>query len=139
MRISSKYLALISLLFLLFSCCWQKKNNKNRVEMETPTITEIQNNNWKKDSVGCLRLRTLELADSLIVANNLLGKSTNEFIDIFGKPNEIIEQNHRVLFNYYMMSVCRDDELVEGADKCWVQFDFINDKLVEIPNVYLIE
>lgn len=83
-------------------------NEENNDGMVVPVVVEVQDNNWKKDSVGCLHLRTLELADSLIIANNLLGKPSNEFIIVFGKPNRIVEDNTKKFFVYYIKTFCRN-------------------------------
>jgi hypothetical protein len=99
----------------------------------------VQDNDWKKDSVGCLHLRTLELADSLIIVNNLLSKSTDEFIKVFGISNKKKEYDNKVVLVYYMDSVCKDGLLIKNADKCWVEFIFKNNKLTEIPTGYFIE
>jgi hypothetical protein len=98
-----------------------------------------QDNDWKKDSVGCWHLRTLELADSLVSVNNLLAKSTDEFINVFGIPNKKKEYNNKIVFIYYLYSVCKEEKLVENADKCWVEFIFKDNKLTKIPTDYFIE
>jgi len=136
-----KYLTLIPLLSILSSCfCQNKKNNdENNDEMKIPIIIKMQDNNWKKDSLGCLCLRTLELADSLIVANKLLEKSISEFIDVFGEPNEVIERNTKKSLIYYMDTFCKDGKLIEDIDKSWVIFDFENNILIEIPTDRYIE
>ena len=132
-----KYLTLISLLFLLTSCFrGQKNNDENNKEVEIPVIIRVQDN----DSINCLHLRTLELAlADLITTNNLLGKSTNEFIKVFGKPNRITEDNAEKHLIYYAKSFCEADKFTKGADRAWAQFDFKNDTLTIIHPIFCFE
>jgi len=113
-------------------------NDENKGEIGMYTIVKMQNNKWTTDSIGCY-FRTLELADSLIITNDLLGKSSNEFIKIFGEPNKIVKRDTKKFLIYYMNTFCRNGKLIDGADKSWVEFDFENDKLMIIPRDYAIE
>ena len=112
---------------------------KNGEEI-TDSNKRYYNNDWQKDGCGCLHLRTLKLADFLIVTNNLLGKSTKEFMKIFGPPNRREnEYEQQQTFIYYLNSVCKEGIKIEGADECWVEFIFKNDELMEIPITCHIE
>lgn len=137
----NKLLFLLIFSFLLY-CCQNKKSNdntENKTETENIVIIDNYDNDWQKDYEGCLNLRTLQYAKILIEDNNLLGKSTNEFINVFGKPNKIEEYDNKVYLIYFMHSVCEEGKKVEGADECWVDFYFENDKLTEIPNGVCIQ
>ena len=43
---------------------------------------------WKRDSCGCLKQRTAQMADSIITNNHLVGKDTLAFIEHMGKYNK---------------------------------------------------
>ena len=105
--------------FIFYGCInTEDTNTSSRVSMKQNNY--IQNlNDWKRDSLGCLRLRSLELARTMIEKNDLLGKSTEEFINYFGKPNEITKKDQEAFFVYYIEIRCKDDTFViEEADKC---------------------
>lgn len=97
-------------------------------------------NSWKADSLGCQGNRNLGLAQKMIYNNNLLNKTTREFINHFGKPNNMRRVDKFTTLDYYIKSNCVGDSIiVEGSDKCWVQFKFVEDKLEEIPKVFACE
>jgi hypothetical protein len=75
----------------------------------------------------------------LIIVNNLLSKSTDEFIKTFGIPNNTKEYDNKMVLIYYMYSVCNEGLLIENADKCWIEFVFKDDKLTKVPIFYSIE
>lgn len=95
---------------------------------------------WRIDSCGCLGLRSLELAGSLIEENDLLNKSAEEFESVFGMPNKRKTQNNVIYLVYYLNSVCDDNNQPrKNADRCWVEFVFQDNRLIEIPQYYTIE
>jgi hypothetical protein len=71
---SNRYIqALFVALISLALSCTSKKNNII--------------NNWEKDTCGCLHLRNKELADSLIKANSLMHSAKEDFLTVFGAPD----------------------------------------------------
>ena len=103
-------------------------NNKRNSLSYILTI-DTNKQKWIQDSLGCVQLRTLELADSLIEKYDLLHKSTREFLLVFGKPNEILSTKEKLYLRYYMESECEKGLLIEDADKSWIDFVFIHDTL----------
>ena len=137
--------------FILFGCVnTESTDTSERVSMKQNShIQDV--NDWKRDSLGCLRLRSLELARDMIEQNNLLDKSTEEFINYFGKPNEINKggrlakrypfgSQSEIILIYYIETLCENDTfIIEGADKCWVWFNFRENKLKKIPEIIACE
>lgn len=119
-----------------FFCSCQEKSNKV-IDNENSKNQII--NNWKKDSLGCLGLRSLDLAKKIIEDNNLLGCSKENFEDFFGAPNDLIINEEKIALIYYIEARCKNDKLVNGADKCWIQFSFVRNKLSSVPKVSACE
>lgn len=80
------------------------------------------------------------MAESLIVEYELLNKSIVDFKKVFGEPNEMQIKNDKVYLVYYFNSMCNaDNKIIDGADRCWMDFVFENNLLIEIPKYYMIE
>lgn len=88
---------------------------------------------WIQDTLGCKHMRTLGMAVSLIKKYDLLHKSKENFLLVFGYPNEIQNTQSSLYLIYYLESVCENDTLIVDSDKSWVEFVFINDTLTAIP------
>ena len=119
-----------------FFCSCQEKPNKI---IDSKNLKSQIINNWKKDNLGCLGYRSLELAKKIIKENSLLECSKEHFEDFFGIPNDLIINEEKTVLIYYIEARCKGDELVNGADKCWVQFSFVDNKLSNIPKVSACE
>lgn len=128
------------IIFLLnfLGSCQQTEKNKS-VEINNSPVFKFQNNDWKNDVNGCLGLRTLELAEQLIKDHKLLKSPIEEFYELFGKPNEISENNDKTILIYFTENNCQNGLPVQGADKCWIQFEFDKNRLAEIPKVFACE
>jgi len=124
-------------LFLFYSCSQKKRFDFEFVENKVEDSMKF--NNWKIDSWGCLNLRSLDLAKELIENNLLINDSIQRFINIFGAPNEINEEKNLMALIYYSETQCINGEINTGADKCWVQFNFSNQLLIEVPSVFACE
>ena len=95
---------------------------------------------WKKDSCGCLKQRTAQMADSIIINNNLVGKDTLAFIEHMGKYNKKQKTQDGFVLIYYIKSICINNVIDENADKSWIMFDFNhNGKLRRTPQAIAIE
>ena len=129
--------------------CSCEKEQKNEKESEKDTLNQssivissnIKSANWIKDTFGCLKLRSLEIAQDLIIENELLNKSKEKFLLIFGEPNEKIISEGRLIFNYYINSYCDSaNKPILNSDKSWIDFYFDSTgRLKEIPQTIGIE
>lgn len=128
----------LPLIFIVNSC---NSNNFNNISLDkNDSIESVKNNEWIIDSCGCLGLRSIEMAESLIVEYELLNKSIVDFKKVFGEPNEMQIKNDKVYLVYYFNSMCNaDNKIIDGADRCWMDFVFENNLLIEIPKYYMIE
>lgn len=96
-------------------------------------------NPWKRDSCGCLHMRTYEMAWQMVEDNNLLNCSIKEFVYHFGSPNFIQTSNTRKFLSYYLDSPCTNANKLIAGSRCWITFEFKNDTLTEFPKVVSIE
>ena len=95
---------------------------------------------WKRDSCGCLKQRTAQMADSIITKNHLVGKDTLAFIEHMGQYNKKQKTQDGFALIYYIKSICINNEIDENADKSWIMFDFnLDGKLKRIPEAIAIE
>ena len=129
---------LLLMLYPFFNSC-----SVNTCQMKKDrlyNITEDNKEDWRIDSCGCLGLRSIALAKSLIEDYGLEGNSREEFEKVFGKPNVWRTEQTQIVLVYYFNSICDDDNRPrKGADKCWMEFVFENNQLKEIPKYYSIE
>ena len=128
----------IIILFLCFSC-----NNKKTEVKETKLVTShfIKNdsyqdtiekyiNEWKKDSIGCLKLRNQEKGRAIlrflrkgIVSKEVLYKN-------FGKPNKKEKtSDYECILTYNYDCLCSDKGKKRNADYCFVSFYITADTL----------
>ena len=102
--------------------------------------TNMYEDIWKRDSCGCLKMRTAQMADSIITNNNLIGKDTLAFIAHMGKYNKKENNIEGFVLVYYIKSICLDGAIDDNADKSWIRFAFNRDgKLKKIPEEIVIE
>lgn len=126
-------------LLIIYSCNY---SIDNKSIMATDRCCTIDNDSidWKIDSCGCLGIRSMALAKLLIEENNLLEKSSSEFIEVFGKPNNTKTDDGVIYLQYYFNTVCdKKKHPIKGADKCRVEFVFKDGLLLEIPKYYDME
>jgi hypothetical protein len=84
---------------------------------------------WGKDSVGCLRLRTIELAKEMIAENHLMNSSKNDFIKVFNSPNVILQTQGGEVLKYYFDGFCENGIPIGDSDKCYATFLFKDGEL----------
>jgi hypothetical protein len=144
-----KKLLLILFLLSIFSSCSHRRTAADTIELGKSTVqynlspdllaNDTNRQKWVQDSCGCLRLRTLQLAESLIEEYDVLHRSKDNFISVFGEPNNVKTMQDKAILSYYIESVCYDGLFVESGDKAWIDFEFRNDTLISIPDVFYIE
>jgi len=120
--------SLVILFYLLLCCCNGNETNSNSVYNKVEQ-TNVVMNEWKKDKNGCLKIRNKKLAETLLQKYNLRNRTQSEFLKVFGVANEKKASDNQQILVYYFDSVCNENELVKGGDKCYAQFYFEKDSL----------
>ena len=108
---------------------------RGRWEIHADTLqyqSPLIDNPWKRDSCGCLHIRSYRMAKDMLEDYNLLNNTINEFEKYFGTPNFIKTYNteNEKFLGYYYESICdKEKKIIEGADCSWLEFQFVNDTL----------
>jgi hypothetical protein len=92
-------------------------------------------NEWKKDSLGCLKLRTKAKAEVILqfLKKDTLTKRIVYYN--FGIPNELQHYSNNLILIYYFDCACNNNKLIVKSDKCYAKFYFQNDTFKEIDYV----
>ena len=137
---------ILLVLNLYFIQCSNGNSNKSLLSQNDKYMTDENleaNENeqiWKEDSCGCLKKRTSEIAERIILDFDLLGKDTTTFLNHFGPYNEKYVGEKNIVFIYYLTAGCLNGKVNEQADKSWIRFVFNEDGVLEeIPNVIGVE
>lgn len=120
----------IILFIIIMTAC--KTGNHNEPAKSIPTLESTDSEIWKRDSCGCLGVRTEDMATKIIKENNLLNKSIREFEKHFGSPNHTRYYDSIVIFEYYINSICDNEKIRNGSDRCCIEFLFESNRLKEI-------
>jgi len=115
-------------IILLLQSCNSQPNGKVKTNNPTTSNEEVTND-WKKDKVGCLKLRTEQLATTLIKNNQLVNATKERFLKVFGSPNETQDREGKEVLIYYFDTVCVDGKLKQAGDKCYANFYFVGNSL----------
>ncbi|GAA4743700.1 hypothetical protein GCM10023229_23940 [Flavisolibacter ginsenosidimutans] len=113
------------LLSFSFSCTSHQINavQESAANPQTNDTLVKYVDDWKKDSVGCLKLRTREKGETIIrflKKDSVITKAT--LYQNLGTPNEVQENNDNFVLIYYFDCLCKDGSLVKDADKCYAKF-----------------
>lgn len=127
---------------LWLSCCSMaiKQSGLDNVQIDTTFIKETRDydtiglevalREWKLDSMGCLQLRTVGMADYLVKELGIKGKPMEEAIALLGMPNErsvykdwLYDREDTFLFLTYFIGIpCVDGKPVpRGLNHCWLR------------------
>lgn len=110
------------IIFLLLTVgCNQKKENAASKCID-----------WINDKNGCHRVRSIDYAKTIIKTKNLQNESYNTFNMVFGTPNIVEKDSINKMLFYYADSSCREGEIIQNSDKCFIVFYFKNDKFTDI-------
>lgn len=139
-----------SVIFLTLFACSNATNVRNEVDLKkkqdpTESISHYGNlhsmiETWKNDSCGCLKKRTVEMADSIISESYLIGQPIEKVRFFLGKENNIVkEANGTIHLYYFINSNCDSNGIVVG-DKSSIELIFSPDgELIEFPDCILTE
>jgi len=92
------------LFFVLLTACKTDRmvDSDSREIGLTPQEMEEVVSNWKKDSVGCLRLRDPKKMKALTIQLKLVGQDSTMTLKYLGKPNASYGQGKDRHFLYFM-------------------------------------
>ena len=102
--------------------------NQRKINDSTEFIIE----NWKKDSIGCLNLRTKAGFEYLNAIMILKDKSLSDISVLLGSPNEIEKSDGSTTLIYWYNSICGNNRIIENTDYCWVELFFKKDTLSDV-------
>jgi hypothetical protein len=118
-----KIITILSIFLLFLSCNKDNKKSTNTREMD---------NDWIKDSLGCLNKRNNDYSEDLIKKYNLTNSNLPDFKMIFGEPNMIEEDSSTTeIFTYFFNSYCDNNNIQNNSDKCYARFYFRNKVLID--------
>ena len=93
-------------------------------------------NDWIKDSLGCLNKRNENYSEDIIKKYNLINSNISDFKMKFGEPNMIEEDNSTTeIFTYFFNSHCENNNNQNNSDKCYARFYFRNTVLIDRDNI----
>ncbi len=80
---------------------------------------------WKADKGGCKGERKLLLADFKKIRQNLKGTSSNDFVDIFGRPdiNQIADRNQEY-YVYFLEAGPQCEDITKKSEAASVAIRF---------------
>lgn len=128
----------IVLLFVFFAIACSSTKVENQSVSVDDTL-DIYLANWRKDSLGCLQLRSKKASYFLIEKMDLIEKTENQVVSILGTPNTIYCDGEKVRLKYYFGSLCDNGLINDSADFCWVEYVFLksNGKVIDINHICL--
>ncbi len=123
-------------LFFLVSCLDNKKTgfirDKNVSEIHTTDVhIKMLSKQWKADSLGCQRLRTKIMAETMIDSLKLKNAEKMAFLEMFGSPNRKYTSGERLVLGYYFDSICINKKLIDSVDYCMAEFTFERNMLIQ--------
>lgn len=144
-----KFFKFLPIAFLSLFACSQANNDKNEVDHQSPDSIEkiscydnlpLMVETWKNDSCGCLKKRTVEMADSIVSEFHLIGQSIEKVRFFLGKENRIVKESNGTIHLYYFInSICDSNGIVVG-DKSSIELIFSSDgELIEFPDWIQVE
>lgn len=102
---------------LLFAICC---SNENKIQtQEGSDSLKIAVKNFKKDSLGCIGLRTKKSIEYIYQEGKLKGKTKSEVLSLIGTPNDSVSANGILNLRYYFKRICSNGIPVDSVEKCW--------------------
>jgi len=106
----------LALLFSIYSCNKNKEDNVNIVSHAKDKDVLI----WKHDSIGCDKIRTIELGKRLFDKYLVNIENEDALFNILGKPNKILYENDVKHYIFYINSCCKNNVLLEECDYSFI-------------------
>ena len=105
---------LLPLTFLLQNCTYNSYDSD-------PLVRQ-----WRKDSLGCIELRSEAAARTLYYRYKLKDKTSNEIIDVLGPPNKMLDNGAGLWLEYYFGTTCSGDKLIDSIEYCQASLFYID-------------
>jgi hypothetical protein len=106
--------------FVSAVCCSSKNASSSNEAASDSLFVAISN--FKKDSLGCLGLRTKRTIEFIYSKGNIKGKSTGELLDLLGPQNDSVSANGLTSLKYYFNRGCLNGVPIDSVDRCWANF-----------------
>jgi hypothetical protein len=103
--------------------------NKNEIQQPGKEV-DVLIKKWQSDSLGCQKLRTKQVSETIIDSLKLQGTAQAGFIKVFGNPNTENERDGSKILGYYFDGICRDGKFIDSADYCIAEFTFKANRLI---------
>ena len=117
--------------FFLLGCnifSYHKRAEKKRVE----NMLE----DWRRDTSGCLNIRSSEKLHYLRECLVLDNKSKSFVLKKLGEPNIIVKDGNKETYRYYYNGLCNNEgQLIESSDYCWIEISFSSNKIIYIASL----
>ncbi|MBP5687551.1 MAG: hypothetical protein J6X22_02785 [Muribaculaceae bacterium] len=95
---------------------------------------------WKHDTCGCLKLRDFNMLDRIIDRYHLVGKDTAVIVEYLGRPNEIINIDNELQYEYFLDAECIGQNPENAAGRSWINLQFNNKfELIGKPDAICVE
>lgn len=111
---------------MFFSCDFNQKD----------TLLELTEN-WRKDTLGCMNLRSKQYSDSINEKINFKNKPETYLIKYLGKSNKVKVSDKYKYFVYYFDTKCENNILVDSIDQCYLQYriDAKTEKIIDYQSI----
>jgi hypothetical protein len=114
-------------ILLLLSSCDINSNEKrlnNKVEVVNIDSLDILSEQWKNDSLGCDKIRSIEFFEKLFKEYSLEQKNEEGFLKILGMPNTEEKYADKKIIVYYFHSICKANRIIKDSDKSSIRITF---------------
>jgi len=118
-----KIILILFTFFLFLNCNKENRKFANKLKI---------NDEWIKDSLGCLGKRNEDYSESMIKKYTLRNSNTSDFKNVFGNPNTIEKDSSNTeILIYFLNSFCENNIPQDDSDKCYARFYFRNNILID--------
>lgn len=107
----------ISLIGLMIICCSGRKRSLRNVSFCEDSLS-IALTSFKKDSSGCIGLRTKDLIGFIYSKAKIEGKRKDFVVELLGPPNNINTANGANNLIYFFKRSCLNGVPVDSIDRC---------------------
>jgi len=114
------------ILLLFLSCGTNSNQEHNNWKVENVSVDTLGNlsKQWRSDSLGCNKVRSIEVFEKLFKEYSLQGKDEGKFVKVLGMPNnEEVYADRRIII-YYFNSICKANQIIKGSDKSSIRITF---------------
>jgi hypothetical protein len=110
----------VYLVFVLSNCINPKKDNSDNSYISKVDSLDLPIQQFLKDSLGCLGLRTKKSIESIYYGREVQDKKY--LISLLGYPNDSLVSKEQIYYKYFFNSICNKDIPIDSVDRCWASF-----------------